>query len=804
MQRLQLLGGIEVSDTPRATGAMNYIPPLNCYFPKKVGEISSINKMSENDPDDRFVTKLNIITLKGAVVKVNGAVPNSFYGPFDISTIPANQTWVTYSIPEVEGNITVTSTKAVTAGISGGNDNSGYAGYFAGFTVIPQILKIEGECMPDVKLAVTEGFDYYQWLIKVGNTYVPAPGNNNTYQYIPTQAGIYAVKIQEGNCAAIQTDDFLFFNCTTYTNNDYQSCSSFDIIPAFALSTQTIDLSTLKIIVPPTKGTVTIASDGKISYTVNPNMKGVDTFKYTFCGLNVIPDCEIVQATINISLVKKDVTLSECSSTGSATYNLSLAQVSTDTNITKTYYETENGAENQILSEVINNFIAYPSTDRFVFVRITNDVGCYAIAKIELKSILPADLQPQLYTKLHCDEDVDGKIDGIYKVDFTTVTAVVLQYPSDHIVRYYTDQPKALAGGNDFIPGIFSFISDTAVWIRVEPKNGCPILVEKISLLTGTKLIISNVAPDTICDDDLDGKKLVHLSNYIFEFTNEPGVTATYFTSLKDALNNENSISEEVEVTNSGTYYLRFHKAGICDEIGSVNLTIKIPKSSLTLVDQNICPLVITTLDAGPGFISYLWSTNSTDQSIDVPAGEYWVDLTFDGCTYRQNVSVKTVPLPEITVVEIQGGTVTIKVAGGNPPYQYSINGYHYQSSNIFMNVPPGDYTIYITSADGCLPVTTEINILRILNVITPNDDGKNDILNYSDLLKKENPSLQIFDRYGTSVFKGDKKNRFSWDGKSAGRTVATGSYWYVMQWQEPNSLTVTKLTGWVLVKTRD
>ena len=110
----------------------------------------------------------------------------------------------------------------------------------------------------------------------------------------------------------------------------------------------------------------------------------------------------------------------------------------------------------------------------------------------------------------------------------------------------------------------------------------------------------------------------------------------------------------------------------------------------------------------------------------------------------------------------------------------------------------------FVISKDQCEPVTTDINVLRILNVLTPNEDGINDVLNYSDLLRKESPYLQIFDRYGVSVFKGNKNNSFSWDGKSAGKAVATGTYWYVLQWQEPGSSIITKLTGWVLVKTRE
>ncbi|KEY18472.1 T9SS C-terminal target domain-containing protein [Kaistella antarctica] len=810
----QLLGGVESGSSPLATGGMNYIPPLNCYLPKKIDELSYISRIAQTDSDNTFLTKLNIITQQGAVVKVNGIIPDAQYGPYEISTITANQTWVTYSIPEVKGNLTIESSKAVTAGIASGNNAFGYGGYFAGFSAIPLILKTEGDCLqnsPPVKLAVTEGFDSYLWLIQVNGVFVPAPvtaqhPSNSEFEYFPTQAGIYAVKVQQGTCPEIQTADFKFYNCTTYTNYDFTTCTEQLISPEFALSSQTINNTTLKIDTPPTKGNVVINADGTITYTANPNAIGTDTFKFSFCGNGAISDCETVQATITLNQIEKyNVPLGECSETGSATYDLREAAVTPDSTVSKTYYETEAGAENEIAAEVINNFANFTSVDRFVWVRMKNTFGCVAVARIELKVKLPADVKPELYTKSHCDEDIDGVLDGIYKVDVTSITPSVLQTPSNHIVRYYDTEIKANAGSlTDNIKDIFSFTANRSIWIRVEPKNGCPIIVEKISILIGTKLILDTVAPDTICDDDLDGKKMVHLSNYISDFNNEADVTATYFLNLKDALNNENSIPEEVEVKNAGTYYLRLQKPRNCAEIGSLNLKIKIPKNSLKLVDKNICPLVIMNLDAGEGFSDYLWSNNSKEQSIDVPAGDYWVDLTFEGCTYRQKVSVKTVLLPVIKVIEIQGGTITVLVTGGNPPYQYSLDGSTYQSSNVFNNVPPGNYTVYVISADECVPTTTEINILRILNVITPNDDGKNDVLNYDDLLRKDNPYLQIFDRYGVSVFKGDKNNSFSWDGKSAGKLVGTGSYWYVLQWQEPGSATVTKLTGWVLVKTRN
>lgn len=1051
----QLLGGVEAGSSPLATGGMNYIPPLNCYLPQKIDEISYINKIAQNDADNRFVTKLNIITEKGAVVKVNGAVPNPLYGPYDISTITANQSWVTYSIPNVKGNITVVSDKAVTAGIASGNAAFGYGGYFAGFSSIPLITKTVGDCLPGVKLEVTAGFDNYEWLIKAGGVYIPAPGVNNTFEYAPTQAGIYAVKVKQGSCAEIQTRDFKFFNCTTYTNYDFSTCTSQTVAPNFALSTQGVDISTLKVDTPPTKGSVVINPDGTLTYTANLNATGTDTFKFSFCGNGTIPDCETVQATINLNQIEHyDKIFNECSETSTAVFDLTSAPVTPDATVTKKYF-TDAAYTNEIPLAQLTNYTSAPA---FIYVKLRNTFGCEAEAEIELKITAPPVVTPSLYTQKTCDEDIDGIIDGNYKVNLAAITPTIVQNSTAFTVKYYVTQQQAIDGLINNITGNFTFTADTFVWVRVESPAVCSPVIKKVALTIGTKtslitavaikdvcdlnedqseaivlsdytalfsvaagtsatyfntlsdaqnnqnainvnqnitsdrtfyyrinvpdfcvniaaltinlkkgtpspvlqpsytvcagstttldvgtgfpagilwstgettptitagvgnyyvdltnasgciyrqnvmviaspkpqwnvaaydatncdddfdgnvkVNLNNVTPlilpnfalftvkyfsdvnlqnpiadptnftyitDTtiyvqatsaycpaekrqidfkvgnslplliaevtakVCDDDFDGVKAVNLSGYVSEFTLDSAVSVSYFGSLSDARKKINLISNPVTVANSGSYYLRFHKNQYCDVIGKVSVTIQKAKKSDLLSDEDlyICPEATTVLDAGAGFDAYLWSTGETTPAIEVPVGDYYVDLTSNGCTYRQYVFVKAVALPTITNIEIQGSTVIVNVTGGNPPYQYALDGNNYQASNVFTGIGGGDHSVYVISADHCEPVRADINVIVLYNVITPNNDGVNDVLNYAALLKKEEPFMQIFDRYGKTVFTGDNNNSFIWDGKIFGKAVSTGSYWYVMKWKEPGSSAVTQYSGWILVKNR-
>jgi hypothetical protein len=95
------------------------------------------------------------------------------------------------------------------------------------------------------------------------------------------------------------------------------------------------------------------------------------------------------------------------------------------------------------------------------------------------------------------------------------------------------------------------------------------------------------------------------------------------------------------------------------------------------------------------------------------------------------------------------GTTATVFVTGGTPPYKYSLNGFDYQTSNVFTGLSRGLHSVYVLGADGCRPVTKEFLIINLINTITPNGDGINDVLNYSELKIKQNVSIEVADRYG-------------------------------------------------------
>lgn len=283
--------------------------------------------------------------------------------------------------------------------------------------------------------------------------------------------------------------------------------------------------------------------------------------------------------------------------------------------------------------------------------------------------------------------------------------------------------------------------------------------------------------------------------------------TKTYYPSLTDAQNGTNQIPAPTTYTSpNGVAFVKVTNANGCYAVAKVTLIVIPQAFSKILEDKIICMEDTTTLDAGPGFTAYKWSTGATTQAItNVTVGTYWVELKTGDCVVKQAVKVYPSEQPVITRVDISNTTVTVYANGGTAPYKYSIDGIHWQDSNEFKNMPRGDSRIYIKDAYDCDPITITIVVPNLINVITPNGDGVNDAIDYSALAGKKNLTFNVFDRYGAKIHEAGKSNKYRWDGTAAGRKIPTGSYWYSVSWNENDKKnTPFTYSGWILVKNRD
>ncbi|AZA75749.1 T9SS type B sorting domain-containing protein [Chryseobacterium indoltheticum] len=406
----QLVAGNQAN--ARNNGGYNYIPPLNCFLPRKIDEIGKISEMpttatTSGQPTSTFLFKLNIITEAGATVTytVNGGAPitpTAAQGPF---TLTGNTNWVTYAISGISGNVAVQSNKAVTAGANGGYSSAGYGGYFAGFSSIPLIAKQTGECIPGLVLEVDDSYDTYQWF----RNDVAIPGANGNI-YTPTIAGNYTVRITVGSCLPAITPVFKVFTCLQETAQTKTVCEGYlNIVPQFTTSGQTFSPSSVQIITPPANGTAIInPTTGVIGYTPNNGFVGTDTIVYKFCGNDPeFVDCEQITLTLTVaeSPVVNDATLRTCfleDNIATGLFDLTDATVTTQLGATKKYYPSLTDANNQT-NEILtpDNYIA---PNGVAYVRVSNANGCYRVAKITLV-VLPPVESAVLVDKVICIED---------------------------------------------------------------------------------------------------------------------------------------------------------------------------------------------------------------------------------------------------------------------------------------------------------------------------------------------------------------------------------------------------------------
>lgn len=370
--------------------------------------------------------------------------------------------------------------------------------------------------------------------------------------------------------------------------------------------------------------------------------------------------------------------------------------------------------------------------------------------------------------------------------------------------KYYPSMSDLNAGTNEITnPAAYNSPEGT-VYVKITSLQGC-VAVAQIILKFSPPVVVTEATLRTCFTESDPSKGVFNLT--LAAVTTQSGITKKYYPSLTDAQNGANEIlTFSNYIAPNGVIYIKVFNSNNCFGIAKVNLVVIQPAYSNILKDKIICIEDKTTLDAGPGFTGYEWSTGATTQSIsNVGVGTYWVKLKSGECIARQNVKVYASEQPVISSVDITNNTVTVNISGGTAPYQYSLDGIKWQDSNIFTNLPRGDSRIFVKDAYDCDPIDITIVVPNLINVITPNGDGMNDVIDYSALGYKQNLVLNIYNRYGTLIFRADKFSNYKWDGMLDGKKVPTGTYWYSVSWNENDKKnTLFKYSGWIMVKNRE
>ncbi|MCR4965534.1 MAG: T9SS type A sorting domain-containing protein [Bacteroidales bacterium] len=178
---------------------------------------------------------------------------------------------------------------------------------------------------------------------------------------------------------------------------------------------------------------------------------------------------------------------------------------------------------------------------------------------------------------------------------------------------------------------------------------------------------------------------------------------------------NNGSTSNAIQASNSGTYSVTATDANGCTGTASFNLAVSaIPTANIT-GNLSICQGGSTTLTAPSGY-SYIWSNNSTDQSITVNAsGTYTVTVSNNsGCSAVGTATVAVHAKPTLTfgtqhsICEGESYTYTLP-ANDNITYAWS-NG---ATGNEMTVNTAGTYSVTATNQYGCSTSATDQMTVR-------------------------------------------------------------------------------------------
>ncbi len=294
-------------------------------------------------------------------------------------------------------------------------------------------------------------------------------------------------------------------------------------------------------------------------------------------------------------------------------------------------------------------------------------------------------------------------------------------------------------------------------------------------------------ACDDISNDGLETFDLSAQDAVIFGSQNPADYTLSYHLTLSDATLGINPLPTSY-VSGNQTIYVRLkYNNGDCFDTTSFHLIVHpypVPDMRQT---WGLCENTSVTITAPAGYDHYLWSTGAVTQSITVSqGGPYTLTVTQGNCQGVFPIDVIVSNAPVIDHIDTtdwtpEDNSITVILTGGSiGNYVFSIDGTHYQSSNVFDNLPAGQYTVYVKDLDFCGSDDQTVFLLNYPRYFTPNGDGFHDFwkVRYSEF----EPHLMtyIFDRYG-KLITGFLPNSPGWDGTYNGNPLPSTDYWFLV-----------------------
>ncbi len=276
------------------------------------------------------------------------------------------------------------------------------------------------------------------------------------------------------------------------------------------------------------------------------------------------------------------------------------------------------------------------------------------------------------------------------------------------------------------------------------------------------------------------------------------------------------AITNTISVTTSGVKSVSVSNAcGIA--VASVTVSQNtLPVLNLSASSLTICPNGIATLTVTGGSVPYAWSNTTNTGSVVTSSGGVVTVSNSNSCgTATASITVNVNPVNASISASPNHGVKPVTInftnnsTGGTSYFWDFGNG----NSTNTQNVSPqtyteeGNYTVYLIVTNGLCVDTDSLIItvyneypgITIPNVFTPNGDSANDVFKITGYNIVEFNCV-IFDRWGLQMYSSSDITK-GWDGKSNGKDVTDGNYFYLINAKDIDGIEIKKQGPLLLIR---
>lgn len=380
--------------------------------------------------------------------------------------------------------------------------------------------------------------------------------------------------------------------------------------------------------------------------------------------------------------------------------------------------------------------------------------------------------------------------------------------------------------GNAINGSDFNFIADSITFNLGEDSVSLVVSPIADGLIEGTDTLVITVYTITPCGDTVVRTATLYIVDPDSLFSNAgidinlacPGNTANLIGSASGGHTpysyqwSTGAVTPNTTASPGITTQYILTVFDVCNQTDTDTVTVNVPLiNPFILSGQNssvVCsgdPANISVQFSGGGFPPYtfMWANGDTDTTTVVnPIVTTTYNFTVsDNCGLDSTIAITvTVPIYdslEITIADAQlclgeelvvlpvttGGAGVNTYAWTGPAGSFTIN--QTNGSTVFVDPTNGTYIVAVTDQCGTFAIDTADYVfvgceLTIPNVISPNNDGKNDVWEIINIEYHPNTFVQIYNRWGVLVYE-NANYMNTWAGD-----VEDGTYFYIVVLEDP------------------